>query len=75
MDLLAEARARCLWQSGKIEEATAEFERIVTRYESQPHLAEYGHLLTLLWAAEKIPSLRPRVEKLDALLNERFLRS
>lgn len=75
MDLLVEARARCLWQSGNVGEATAEFERILTRYESQPHLAEYGHLLTLLWAAEEIPSLRPRVEKLDALLSERFLQS
>lgn len=74
MDLLVEERARCLWLSGKVKEAKAEFERILTRYESQPHLAEYGYLLNLLWAAKEIPSLRPRVEKLDALLTERALR-
>lgn len=42
MDLLVEQRAHCRGMAGDLDGARADFERVLTRYEREPHLALYA---------------------------------
>ncbi len=62
---LIEERATCLYFAGRHHEAFNEFDRVLTRYETQPHLlprTEHDSFLPL--AADKFPQLAERVANL-----------
>ncbi len=63
MDLLVEQLASCLWKSGQLEEAYVEFDRILSRYETQPHLAELRYLKE---AVVQWPEFEERIAAVEA---------
>lgn len=63
MNLLVSQLASCLWKSGQLDEAYTEFDRILTRYEQQPALAELQYLEE---AAEQWPEIQHRLTALKA---------
>lgn len=68
--LLVEQRAFCRLQAGDREGALADFERILGRYEAQPHLARWGDLRYARVAAHSgLPQLRARVDALARRLD------
>lgn len=70
MDLLVEQLGWCRLQAGDVDGARADLERILCRYEQQPHLAEMSSLRCLRDAAEEaFVEWRERVQ----LLYERSL--
>ncbi|MFK7990774.1 MAG: tetratricopeptide repeat protein [Sandaracinaceae bacterium] len=64
--LLVEQRAQCRARSGDLEGARSDFERLLTRYEAEPHLigdvTQYRH-----WAIQgPFPDLAERVRRIEA---------
>lgn len=66
MDLLVEQRAHCRGMAGDLDGARADFERVLTRYEREPHLALYAPPRYRRWAADAFPELADRVEAVEA---------
>lgn len=62
MDVLVEQQGWCRLQAGDVAGARADLERILSRYEQQPHLAEMSALAYLRDAAEEaFPEMQGRV--------------
>ena len=69
MDLLVEQRGWCRLMAGDKAGALADFERILSRYEKQPHLARWSLLTHLTKAAgSAFPELAPRIEAVEERL-------
>lgn len=67
MDLLIEQRAWCLLKSGRQRDAREDFERLLTRYEREPRLAEWMTLQYFESALAWFPDLEPRLRRLEAV--------
>lgn len=66
IDLLVEQRAQCRAKAGDLNGARTDFERVLARYEQEPHLALYTTPQYRSWAAETFPELAARVEAVEA---------
>ncbi len=65
MDLLIEQRAQCRAKAGDIVRAREDFERLLARYEREPHLVRWTAPSYRRWASEVFPELEARLGALE----------